>query len=144
MLHCCLALSMRFNHAGPQLVAVLLPVLISLLLDENALASAPAASRSLHESTLRDLMRIGPQHSAVFKALMASAPHMKARLEAAIKGNQESVNTKAQAPRVISKNTPSIQLKINFLWILLTGYDTSIMILMTEWMLRCCFNQFCF
>ncbi|KAG1971597.1 HEAT repeat-containing protein 5A isoform X2 [Pimephales promelas] len=99
----------------PQLVAVLLPILISLLLDENALASAPAASRSLHESALRDLMRIGPQNSAVFKALMASAPHMKARLEAAVKGNQESVNTKAQVPRVISKNTPSIQLKINFL-----------------------------
>ncbi|XP_052436456.1 HEAT repeat-containing protein 5A isoform X1 [Carassius gibelio] len=99
----------------PQLVAVLLPILISLLLDENALASAPAASRSLHESALRDLMRIGPQHSAVFKALMASAPHMKARLEAAVKGNQESVNSKAQAPRVNSKNTPSIQLKINFL-----------------------------
>uniref|UniRef100_A0A8C1CQR8 HEAT repeat-containing protein 5A n=1 Tax=Cyprinus carpio carpio TaxID=630221 RepID=A0A8C1CQR8_CYPCA len=99
----------------PQLVAVLLPILISLLLDENALASAPAASRSLHESALRDLMRIGPQHSAVFKALMASAPHMKARLEAAVKGNKESVNTKAQAPRVINKNTPSIQLKINFL-----------------------------
>lgn len=96
-------------------MAVLLPILISLLLDENALASAPAASRSLHESALRDLMRIGPQNSAVFKALMASAPHMKARLEAAVKGNQESVNTKAQAPRVISKNTPSIQLKINFL-----------------------------
>uniref|UniRef100_A0A671S206 HEAT repeat-containing protein 5A n=1 Tax=Sinocyclocheilus anshuiensis TaxID=1608454 RepID=A0A671S206_9TELE len=99
----------------PQLVAVLLPILISLLLDENALTSAPAASRSLHESALGDLMRIGPQHSAVFKALMASAPHMKARLEAAIKGNQESMNTKAQTTRVNSKNTPSIQLKINFL-----------------------------
>lgn len=99
----------------PHLVAVLLPLLISLLLDENALASAPAASRLLHESALRDLMRIGPQHSAVFKSLMASAPHMKARLEAAVKGNQESINTKTPAPRVISKNTPSIQLKINFL-----------------------------
>ncbi|XP_051502390.1 HEAT repeat-containing protein 5A isoform X1 [Myxocyprinus asiaticus] len=99
----------------PQLVAMLLPILISLLLDENALASAPAASRSLHESALRDLMRIGPQHSAVFKSLMASAPHMKARLEAAVKGNQESVNTKTPAARVISKSTPSIQLKINFL-----------------------------
>ncbi|XP_052001078.1 HEAT repeat-containing protein 5A isoform X2 [Xyrauchen texanus] len=99
----------------PQLVAMLLPILISLLLDENALASASAASRSLHESALRDLMRIGPQHSAVFKSLMASAPHMKARLEAAVKGNQESVNTKTPAARVISKSTPSIQLKINFL-----------------------------
>ncbi|XP_057200170.1 HEAT repeat-containing protein 5A isoform X1 [Triplophysa rosa] len=99
----------------PQLVAVLLPLLISLLLDENALASAPAASRLLHESALRDLMRIGPQHSAVFKSLMASAPHMKARLEAAVKGNQESINTKTPAHQVIHKNTPSIQLKINFL-----------------------------
>ncbi|XP_065144355.2 HEAT repeat-containing protein 5A isoform X1 [Paramisgurnus dabryanus] len=98
----------------PQLVAVLLPLLISLLLDENALASAPASSRALHESALKDLMRIGPQHSDVFKALMASSPHMKARLEAAVKGNQESINTKTPAPRVI-KNTPSIQLKINFL-----------------------------
>uniref|UniRef100_A0A9J8CMP9 HEAT repeat-containing protein 5A n=1 Tax=Cyprinus carpio carpio TaxID=630221 RepID=A0A9J8CMP9_CYPCA len=99
----------------PQLVAVLLPILISLLLDENALASAPAASRSLHEFALGDLMRIGPQHSAVFRALMASAPHMKARLEAAVKGNQENMNTKAQTTRVISKNMPSIQLKFNFL-----------------------------
>ncbi|XP_051578229.1 HEAT repeat-containing protein 5A-like isoform X2 [Myxocyprinus asiaticus] len=99
----------------PQLVAMLFPILISLLLDENALASASAASRLLHESALRDLMRIGPQHSAVFKSLMASAPNMKARLEAAVKGNQESVNTKTTAARVISRSTPSIQLKINFL-----------------------------
>lgn len=73
---------------------------------------------------------MGPQHSAVFNALMASTPHMEARLEAAVKGNKESMNTKAQTTRFISKNTPSIQLKISFLWILLTGYDTSIMILM--------------
>ncbi|XP_017540213.1 HEAT repeat-containing protein 5A isoform X1 [Pygocentrus nattereri] len=99
----------------PQLVTVLLPILVSFLLDENTLASAPAASRSLHESALRDLMRIGPQHSAVFKTLMASAPHMKARLEAAIKGNQESVSAKATPPQVSGKHIPSIQLKTNFL-----------------------------
>ncbi|CAB1335434.1 unnamed protein product, partial [Coregonus sp. 'balchen'] len=73
---------------GPQLVAILLPILISCLLDENALASAPMPARALHESSLQDLMRIGPQHSSVFKALTASSPHMKARLEAAVKGNQ--------------------------------------------------------
>ncbi|KAI4902189.1 hypothetical protein NFI96_029558 [Prochilodus magdalenae] len=99
----------------PQLVAVLLPILVSFLLDENALVSAPAASRSLHESALRDLMRLGPQYSAVFKTLMASAPHMKARLEAAIKGNQESMTAKAQSPQVSSKHTPSIQLKTSFM-----------------------------
>ncbi|XP_072545928.1 HEAT repeat-containing protein 5A isoform X2 [Salminus brasiliensis] len=99
----------------PQLVAVLLPILVSFLLDENTLGSASVASRSLHESALRDLMRLGPQHSSVFKALMASAPHMKARLEAAIKGNQESVRAKSTPAHVPSKNAPSIQLKTNFL-----------------------------
>ena len=48
-------------------MAILLPLLISFLLDENALGSAPAASRSLHEAALKDLMRLGPQHSAVFR-----------------------------------------------------------------------------
>lgn len=52
---------------GPQLLAVLLPLLISFLLDENALASAPAVSRSLHEAALQELMRLGPQYSAVFR-----------------------------------------------------------------------------
>ncbi|KAL0968979.1 hypothetical protein UPYG_G00220780 [Umbra pygmaea] len=99
----------------PQLVAFLLPILISFLLDENALASASAPGRALHESALLDLMRIGPQHSSAFKALMASSPHMKARLEAAVKGNQESINAKATQSQVPSKTSPSIQLKTNFL-----------------------------
>ncbi|XP_067099249.1 HEAT repeat-containing protein 5A isoform X1 [Osmerus mordax] len=100
----------------PQLVAILLPILISFLLDENALGSSPAPARSLHEWSLKDLMRLGPQHPSVFKALMASSPHLKARLEAAVKGNQESLHAKASStahgPR---KTSPSIQLKTNFL-----------------------------
>ncbi|XP_076835147.1 HEAT repeat-containing protein 5A isoform X2 [Brachyhypopomus gauderio] len=102
------------THRAP-LVAVLLHILISFLLDENTLSSAPAASRSLHEYALQNLMRLGPQYSSVFRALMTSAPHLKARLEAAIKGNQESISTKATQPQVSSKNAPSIQLKTNFL-----------------------------
>nr|XP_020510294.1 HEAT repeat-containing protein 5A isoform X2 [Labrus bergylta] len=101
----------------PQLVAVLLPLLISFLLDENALGSAPAASRSLHEAALKDLMRLGPQHSAVFRSLISSSPHLKSRLEAAVKGNQESLNAKAGStnPRSAAKSSPSITLKTNFL-----------------------------
>ncbi|KAJ8391412.1 hypothetical protein AAFF_G00090420 [Aldrovandia affinis] len=99
----------------PQLVAVLLPILISFLLDENALASAPPAGRTLHDSALRDLMRLGPQHSSVFKALMASSPAMKARLEAAVKGNQESLKAKTATHQPTSKSSPSIQLKTHFL-----------------------------
>ncbi|XP_041809707.1 HEAT repeat-containing protein 5A isoform X2 [Chelmon rostratus] len=103
----------------PQLAAILLPLLISFLLDENALASAPAASRSLHEAALKDLMRLSPQHSAVFRSLIASSPHLKSRLEAAVKGNQESLNAKASsanaAGRSAAKSSPSITLKTNFL-----------------------------
>uniref|UniRef100_A0A3Q3XP86 HEAT repeat containing 5A n=1 Tax=Mola mola TaxID=94237 RepID=A0A3Q3XP86_MOLML len=105
--------------SGPQLVAILLPLLISFLLDENTLGSAPEASRSLHEAALKDLMRLGPQHSAVFRSLIASSPHLKSRLEAAIKGNQESLNAKASsanaAARSPAKSSPSITLKTNFL-----------------------------
>ncbi|GAA6234638.1 HEAT repeat-containing protein 5A, partial [Lates japonicus] len=103
----------------PQLAAILLPLLISFLLDENALGSAPPASRSLHEAALKDLMRLGPQHSAVFRSLIASSPHLKSRLEAAVKGNQESLNAKASsanpAARSGAKSSPSITLKTNFL-----------------------------
>ncbi|ELK17059.1 HEAT repeat-containing protein 5A [Pteropus alecto] len=74
-----------------QLVACLLPILISFLLDENALGSATSIMRNLHDFALQNLMHIGPQYSSVFKSVMASSPALKARLEAAIKGNQESV-----------------------------------------------------
>uniref|UniRef100_A0A7N6BZG9 HEAT repeat-containing protein 5A n=1 Tax=Anabas testudineus TaxID=64144 RepID=A0A7N6BZG9_ANATE len=103
----------------PQLMAVFLPLLISFLLDENALSSAPTASRSLHEAALKDLMRLGPQHSVVFRSLVASSPHLKCRLEAAIRGNQESLNAKASSAnpstRSAAKSSPSITLKTNFL-----------------------------
>ncbi|XP_041927422.1 HEAT repeat-containing protein 5A isoform X1 [Alosa sapidissima] len=98
----------------PQLVSVLLPVLISFLLDENALASAAGPSRSLHAWALQELMRLGPQQPSVLRDLMAAAPAMKARLEAAIKGNQERSSTKS-TPQPPSKSSPSIQLKTNFL-----------------------------
>ncbi|XP_069049146.1 HEAT repeat-containing protein 5A isoform X2 [Lepisosteus oculatus] len=109
--------SVADEECRSQLVAVLLPILISFLLDENALASAQLPARNLHEFALQDLMRLGPQYSAVFRSLMASSPPMKARLEAAVKGNQESIKAKtaAREPRPPGKNSPSIQLKTNFL-----------------------------
>ncbi|KAF1375257.1 hypothetical protein PFLUV_G00237700 [Perca fluviatilis] len=97
------------------LVAILFPLLVSFLLDENALGSAPAASRSLHQAALKDLMRLGPQHSAVFRSLIASSPALKSRLEAAVKGNQESLSAKASSANPAAKSSPSITLKTNFL-----------------------------
>lgn len=103
---------------GSQLVACLLPILISFLLDDNALGSATSVMKNLHDFALQNLMQIGPQYSSVFKNVMASSPALKARLEAAIKGNQE--NVKVRIPTSKHTKNPgknaSIQLKTNFLW----------------------------
>ncbi|XP_053140311.1 HEAT repeat-containing protein 5A isoform X2 [Hemicordylus capensis] len=99
-----------------QLVACFLPMLIAFLLDENALGSATSSAKSLHEFALQYLMQIGPQYSSVFKKLMASSPPMKARLESAVKGNQESIKDKTTAKHAESPGkSSSIQLKTNFL-----------------------------
>ncbi|XP_015270694.1 PREDICTED: HEAT repeat-containing protein 5A [Gekko japonicus] len=98
------------------LVACFLPMLISFLLDENALGSATSSARNLHEFALQYLMQIGPQYSSVFKKLMASSPPMKARLELAVKGNQESIKDKATSKHAKTPGkSSSIQLKTNFL-----------------------------
>uniref|UniRef100_A0A8D2E5Z9 HEAT repeat-containing protein 5A n=1 Tax=Theropithecus gelada TaxID=9565 RepID=A0A8D2E5Z9_THEGE len=105
------------EHHRSQLVACFLPILISFLLDENAPGSATSIMRNLHDFALQNLMQIGPQYSSVFKSLVASSPALKARLEAAIKGNQESVKVKIPTSKYTKspgKNS-SIQLKTSFL-----------------------------
>ncbi|NWI91023.1 HTR5A protein, partial [Pitta sordida] len=97
------------------LVACFLPILISFLLDENALVSATNSEKNLHEFALQNLMQIGPQYSSVFKKLMASSPTMKARLESAVKGNQESIKLKTAKHTKNPGKSSSIQLKTNFL-----------------------------
>ncbi|KAM5235697.1 HEAT repeat-containing protein 5A [Ctenodactylus gundi] len=100
-----------------QLVACLLPILISFLLDENALGSASSIMRNLHDFALQNLMQIGPQYASVFKNVMASSPALKARLEAALRGNQESIKVSFPSPKSTKnpgKNS-SIQLKTHFL-----------------------------
>ncbi|NWV47486.1 HTR5A protein, partial [Daphoenositta chrysoptera] len=97
------------------LVACFLPILISFLLDENALVSATISAKNLHEFALQILMQIGPQYSSVFKKLMASSPTMKARLESAVKGNQESIKVKTTKHAKNPGKSSSIQLKTNFL-----------------------------
>ncbi|XP_032086376.1 HEAT repeat-containing protein 5A isoform X2 [Thamnophis elegans] len=99
-----------------QLVACFIPILISFLLDENALGSVSSSAKHLHEFALHYLMQIGPQYTSAFKKSMASSPSMKARLESAVKGNQESIKDKSTSKH--SKNpgkSSSIQLKTNFL-----------------------------
>ncbi|XP_044934866.1 HEAT repeat-containing protein 5A-like, partial [Mustela putorius furo] len=115
VLEALVAIAEEQHHS--QLVACLLPILISFLLDDNALGSATAVMKNLHDFALQNLMQIGPQYSSVFKNVMASSPALKAHLEAAIKGNQENVKVKISTSKH-TKNpgkNASIQLKTNFL-----------------------------
>ncbi|KAL2083308.1 hypothetical protein ACEWY4_021081 [Coilia grayii] len=98
-----------------QLLALLVPTLVSYLLDENAFSSAAPASKGLHNFALQDLMRIGPLYPAAFKTVIGAAPELKTRLETAIRANQASSKAKAarQAQPTVQA-TPTIKLKTSF------------------------------
>ncbi|XP_072565589.1 HEAT repeat-containing protein 5B isoform X3 [Paramormyrops kingsleyae] len=99
-----------------QLLALLVPTLISYLLDENAFSSASPASKGLHEFALRDLMRIGPLYPTAFKTVIGAAPELKIRLETAVRANQASSKAKATARQAqpTVQAAPTIKLKTSF------------------------------
>ncbi|XP_062864698.1 HEAT repeat-containing protein 5B [Trichomycterus rosablanca] len=99
-----------------QLLALLVPTLISYLVDENAFFSATPTSKALHDFALQNLMRIGPLYPVAFKTVMGAAPDLKTRLESAIRANQASSKAKTMArqtqPSV--QAAPTIKLKTSF------------------------------
>ncbi|KAM4591121.1 HEAT repeat-containing protein 5B isoform 2-T2 [Odontesthes bonariensis] len=99
-----------------QLLALLVPTLVSYLLDENAISSAPQVSKSLHDFALQNLMRIGPLYPAAFKIVIGAAPELKTRLESAIRANQASSKAKAAARQAqpTVQAAPTIKLKTSF------------------------------
>ncbi|XP_063347153.1 HEAT repeat-containing protein 5B isoform X2 [Pelmatolapia mariae] len=99
-----------------QLLALLVPTLVSYLLDENSISSAPQVSKGLHEFALQNLMRIGPLYPAAFKIVIGAAPELKTRLESAIRANQASSKAKAAARQAqpAVQAAPTIKLKTSF------------------------------
>lgn len=98
-----------------QLLALLVPTLISYLLDENSFASASSASKDLHEFALQNLMHIGPLYPHAFKTVMGAAPELKVRLETAVRASQASkAKAAARQPAPTIHSTPTIKLKTSF------------------------------
>ncbi|XP_019382460.1 PREDICTED: HEAT repeat-containing protein 5B isoform X3 [Gavialis gangeticus] len=98
-----------------QLLALLVPTLISYLLNENAFASASAASKDLHEFALQNLMHIGPLYPHAFKTVMGAAPELKTRLETAVRASQASkAKAAARQPPPTVHSAPTIKLKTSF------------------------------
>ncbi|XP_074065802.1 HEAT repeat-containing protein 5B isoform X1 [Macrotis lagotis] len=98
-----------------QLLALLVPTLISYLLDENAFDSALTASKDLHEFALQNLMHIGPLYPHAFKTVMGAAPELKTRLETAVRASQASkAKAAARQPAPTIHSAPTIKLKTSF------------------------------
>ena len=138
-------MSIVFMFLGVQLLALLVPTLISYLLDDNAISSAPQISRGLHEFALQNLMRIGPLYPAAFKIVIGAAPELKTRLESAILANQASNKAKALArlaqPAVPA--APTIKLKTSFFWTPweCTVHSHSLILFCRLWFIYCVFCQ---
>ena len=107
-----------FSLPGVQLLALLVPIQISLLVPSNILPSTSKQSRALHEFALQRLMKIGPLYPLAFKTVMGAAPELKTKLEGAVKASQMSANRAKEASRIASRPVapaaPSIKLKTNF------------------------------
>eukprot|EP00069_Balaena_mysticetus_P021207 bmy_13523T0 len=104
------------EHNRVQLLALLVPTLISYLLDENSFASASTASKDLHEFALQNLMHIGPLYPHAFKTVMGAAPELKVRLETAVRASQASkAKAAARQPAPAVHSAPTIKLKTSFL-----------------------------
>ncbi|XP_056464700.1 HEAT repeat-containing protein 5B isoform X1 [Gadus chalcogrammus] len=99
-----------------QLLALLVPTLISYLLDENTMAQAAPASSGLHDFALQNLMCIGPLYPAAFKTVIGAAPELKTRLESAIRANQASSKAReaARLAQPAVQAAPTIKLKTSF------------------------------
>ncbi|XP_048340337.1 HEAT repeat-containing protein 5B isoform X2 [Sphaerodactylus townsendi] len=98
-----------------QLLALLVPTLISYLLNENAFSSASTVSKELHEFALQDLTRIGPLYPHAFKTVMGAAPELKVRLETAVRASQANkAKAAARQPPPTVPSTPTIKLKTSF------------------------------
>ena len=105
--------------AGIHMMSMLVPILISFLLEPDKVGSASKPSHALHEYGLQRLMTIGPQYPAHFRNVMQASPELKSRLEAAVKAEQ--INAKTQTKQENQKLSgpsqpakPSIKLKTDF------------------------------
>lgn len=100
-----------------EMLALLVPVLISFLLEGPALKDASKPCQTLHERSLQWLMKIGPQYPQEFKSLMAQSTEMRTKLESAIRTSQQAqqrVKVDGSSVKPLPSQTPTIKLKTDF------------------------------
>ncbi|XP_076463435.1 HEAT repeat-containing protein 5B-like isoform X2 [Babylonia areolata] len=95
------------------MVALLVPILVSLLLDESTVVAANANRRAQSDTALSKLLRLGQLYTDHFKQVMAASAHLRPRLAAAVKLNQaaqEQAKARSAAKAVVMPKKPTISL----------------------------------
>lgn len=97
---------------------LLIPLLISLLMNTDKSNSSSNGRRLVHAHALERLKLMGPKYPAEFKSIIASNPQFKKTLESALKSSQEagklSQSTSSAGTFVKQPAQPSIKLKMDF------------------------------
>jgi hypothetical protein len=100
-----------------QMLTLLVPILISYLLEGQALRSANKYSLNLHEISLQRLMKIGPKYPQEFKKLMSQTSDLRVKLESAIRSKQQNhikIKNGMNVNKPVTNHHPSIKLKTDF------------------------------
>merc|ERR1711915_356014 len=98
-----------------QLLTVHIPILINFLVDEKLDVNANLHKRSLHESSLARLTKLGGQFPSDFKEILNNSPDMRQRVERAVIQNAEKQKAKNLAQNKLAQPAqPSIKLKMDF------------------------------
>ncbi|KAL8611166.1 hypothetical protein ACOMHN_064456 [Nucella lapillus] len=95
------------------MVALLVPTLVSFLLDDTTAPTANTNRHSLSDTALAKLLRLGQQHTAHFKQVMAASPALRPPLATAIKlsqAAQELAKARLAAKAVATPKKPTISL----------------------------------
>jgi len=97
---------------------LLIPLLISLLVDADKLCSVSNGQSIIHANALERLKLMGPKYPSEFKTIIASQPQLKKALESALKPSQETgknIEASSSAGSLVKQPAqPTIKLKMDF------------------------------
>lgn len=107
------------------MLTLLVPILISYLLESTAIKTQNKFTIQLHEHSIQWLMKIGPKYPQEFKTLMSKTADLRTKLESAIRNNQQMStmqkaknadmqNTNAANKLAMQQQKPTIKLKTDF------------------------------
>lgn len=114
----------NFLFSELNLLSLVVPILVSFLIDQDKLHQSSAFHRKLHDTSLQKLVEIGPQYRTHFLAVLQCMPELRTRFEAAVRAQHHQRSKPTSVGRGTSSGggsaggaqagAQSIQLKMDF------------------------------